>query len=111
GETLEVLADDFGQQKGRNRGKEKCNENQREWMRECIAVSTFATRKCAEEFRDPVAEINWQTENGAELDHDGVHLPEAVGKIDAEEGFANPQMGGRADRQKFGKTLDNAQQH
>jgi hypothetical protein len=38
--------------------------------------------------------INWQSENGAQLYHDRVHLPEAIVQIDVEERFANAQMRG-----------------
>ena len=107
-ETLEVLADDLGKKKCRNGSEQKCNENESEWMRKNRAISAFATRKCTQEFGNARTKINRQAEDGPELNHNGVHLPEAVGKINAKEGLTDPQMGGRADGQKFGKALDSA---
>ena len=66
--------------------------------------------KRRQEFSDAVAEINWQTKNGTELDHDGVHLPIAVGEADMEQSFSDAQMRSGTNRQKFRKAFDNSEQ-
>ena len=47
-------------------------------MSQEIAVAAFAFWKRAEEFQDPIPKVNRQRKNRAELNHNRVHLPEAV---------------------------------
>jgi hypothetical protein len=78
-------------------------------MREDGAVASFTARKRREKFRDALPEIDWEAEDGAELNDDCVHLPVAVAKIDVEQGFGDAEMGGGTDRYEFGKAFDDAE--
>src|SRR5206468_251816 len=44
----------------------------------------------------------------AELDHDGIHLPVAVGEADVQQRLRQAQVCGRTDGQEFGEAFDNA---
>ena len=70
-------------------------------MRQKIAIAAFAFWKRAEKFQDPIPKINRQCQDRAQLNHDRVHLPEAVVQIEIEERFNDSQMPGRTHRQKF----------
>ena len=78
-------------------------------MSENGAVATLAARKRGKKLRDASAEIDGQTENRAELDDDGVHLPVAAGQRDMEQGFGDAQVRGGADGQEFRETFDDSQ--
>ena len=71
-------------------------------MSEKVAITALSARKGGQKFKDSVPEINRQRQDSAELNHDRVHLPEAVVEIEAEHGFHDAKMSGRADGQKFG---------
>ena len=75
-----------------------------------IAIAAFAFRKCADELHDPLPKIDRQRQNGAELNHDGVHFPKTILKIDAEQRFDDAQMRSRAHGQEFGGSFDNPKQ-
>ena len=79
-------------------------------MGEDGAIATFAARKRGQKLEDSVPKINRQRQDRAELNHDRVHLPEAVVEIEAEHGFHDAKMSGRADRQKFGQSLNQSEQ-
>jgi hypothetical protein len=53
--------------------------------------------------------INRQREDRTELNHDRVHLPEAIVKIDVQQRLADAQMRGGAYREKFGQSFDDAE--
>ena len=71
-------------------------------MGEKVAVPAFSRWKGGEKFQDSIPEINRQRENRSQLNHNRVHFPEAVVQIEMQQCFDDPQMRGRADRQKFG---------
>src|SRR6266853_4505617 len=103
-----MLADDFGQQKSRACRTDKRNHHQRERMRERGAVLALAARKGGEEAGNARAEVDRQAEDRAQLDYDGIHLPEAVAQVDSQQRLGTPQAGGGTDRQKFSKTFNYA---
>ena len=72
-------------------------------MGENGAIPIFALRKSGEKFCDPVAEVHRQTQNGAQLNHDGVHLPIAVGQAEVENRLGDTQVRGRTDWKKLRK--------
>src|SRR5689334_17050710 len=83
-ETLEVFPNLLGQCPGRHRRHYKRDQRQTQWMGEDRAIAAFTRRKSADELRDAVTKIDWQRENRAELNHDRVHFPKAVLKIDVQ---------------------------
>src|SRR5689334_10614691 len=80
-------------------------------MRERGAVLALTARKRGEEPANARAKINRQAEDGAQLDHDGVHLPERIVQREAEELFRDAQVRRGADRQKFREAFNNAQKN
>src|SRR2546423_1853415 len=58
-------------------------------MGENSAISALAPWKRAQEFQDATPKINWQRQDGAELNDDCVHLPESIMKIDHGKGRFN----------------------
>src|SRR5437764_10058430 len=75
-----------------------------------IAIAPFAFWKCAKKFQDSFPKINRQRQDRAELDHNRVHLPEAVVQIQLEERFDDAEMSSRAHWQELGQTFDNPKQ-
>src|SRR5438105_13960960 len=75
-------------------------------MRQKIAVAPLAFWKSAEKFQDPFPEINWQRQDRAQLNHDRVHLPEAVAQIEMEQCLDDAEMSGRAHRQTLRQAFD-----
>ena len=73
-------------------------------------VAALTGGESAEKFEDAIPKINRQRQDRAELDHDRVHLPEAVVQVELEERFDDPEMSGRAHRQKFRQAFDNTEQ-
>ena len=108
--VFQVLADDLGQQKCRERGADEGNDGQRERMSEHRAITAFALREVAHELNNARPEVNGQAKNRAQLDDDGEHLPVAVGQVEAEKRLANSQVRRRADGKKFSQAFNDAQQ-
>jgi hypothetical protein len=77
-------------------------------VREDGAIPALSTRKSTNELHDLLPKINWQSENGAQLDHDRVHLPEAIMQIDVEKRFANAQMRRRAHRKELCQSFNDS---
>src|SRR3954468_24107905 len=78
-------------------------------MRQSRPVAIFAVGKGTQKLCNPRSEINWQAQNRAELDHDGVHLPISITQADVKQGLGNPQVRRGTDRQKFRQTFNNSQ--
>src|SRR5437660_3779976 len=78
-------------------------------MGKCSAIAILALRKCAQKFRDSGAKINWQTQDRAQLDHDGVHLPVAIRQAHVKQRFGNPQVSRGTDRQELREPFNNAE--
>ena len=64
-------------------------------------------RQADQHFPKPTEEKHHDGQNGSELDHHVEHLAEVV--LKAEQLAGKDQMAGRGDRQKFGETLDGAE--
>src|SRR5438477_12068920 len=109
-EVFQMLANEFGQQPGRNGGDDKGDERKGEWVSGGIAVPALAARKGCKEFGDARAKVNRQAENRAKLDDDGVHLPIAAAEINPEQGLADAKVRGGADGKKFGEAFDDSEQ-
>src|SRR5690606_25851574 len=62
----------------------------------------------ADEIEDAAAEIDRQAEHRAELDDDGVGLPEAVVEVDSHPVLGQAQVGGGTDREELGQAFNNA---
>ena len=92
-----------------NRRHHESDHRQTERMRENGPVAAFPGRKGANKLQNPVPEINRKGQDSAELDDDRVHLPKAVVQIETEYGFNNPEVRGRANRQKFRQPLDDSE--
>jgi hypothetical protein len=60
-------------------------------IRRC-AIAAFAARERGKKACDACTKVNGQAENRAQLDHDGVHLPEAVAQVNAQQGLGNSEM-------------------
>jgi len=66
-------------------------------MREDGAITARTTWERREQFQQAVAEVYRQTQNSAELDDDGKHLPVAVAEANMQQRFRDAQVGGGAD--------------
>jgi hypothetical protein len=76
-ERLEVLADRLGQQKGGRAVTTKATMVRLNgWVRTVRSPARLG--EAGPERGEARAEIDGQAQDGAELDHDGVHLPVAV---------------------------------
>src|SRR5579864_6012899 len=73
------------------------------------AVTALTAREGRKEFGDTAPEINRQAQDRAQLNHDGIHLPVAIGEADVQQRFREAQMRGGTDRQKFGQAFDNTE--
>ncbi len=109
-QALQVLADLLFQQPRRDRGDDKRDERQAQWMGEDVRSPRCPLGKGGKKFRDGSSKINRQRQNRAELNHDRVHFPKTVAQIEMEERFDDPQMGRRADREEFSQTFDDPEQ-
>src|ERR1700730_12682759 len=105
-----MLADYLGEQEGRYRDADEGDERERERMIQRGAIARLTFGEGADEFEDAPDEEEEERENGAKLDDDGVHLPVRIAEVDVEQRFRDPQVGGRADGQKFRQSLDDAEQ-
>src|SRR5262245_34309571 len=103
---FQILADDFRKRPRWDCSHDKCNEREGQWMRKNGAISEFTLGKRTNKLYNPTPKINRQRQNGSELDHDCIHLPEAVLQIDVQQSFADAQMRGRTHREKFGQSFD-----
>ena len=77
-------------------------------MRERGAVLALAARKRGDKPGNARAEIYRQAEDCAQLDHDGIHLPERIVEMDVQQRFCNAQVRRGTYRQKLCKTFNNA---
>ena len=107
---FEVVADLFFQEPRRDRRNDESNQGQTQGVGQNRAVAPLSARKGGEKCDDAIAEVDRQRQNRSELDHDRIHFPEAVLKIESEERFNNPQMRGGADRKEFRQAFDDAEQ-
>ncbi len=89
-----MLTDQLDQQQRRNCGADKGHHGQRERVGEDGTVTIFSLGKGAEKLQNPPGEQQHQGENGAQLDHDGVHLPVRAGQVDVEQRLHQPQVRG-----------------
>ena len=78
-------------------------------MREDGAIAAFALGKRANKLHDATPKINRQSENSSELDHNRVHFPEPIMKIDSQQRFADAQMRGGTYREKLGQSFDDSE--
>lgn len=88
-----MFADDLGQQQRWNGCANKRNHYQSQRVCERRAVLSFAMRKSRKESANARPEVNRQAENGPQLNHNGVHLPEWIIELNVEQRFTDPQMG------------------
>ena len=93
-QALKMFANNLRQKKRWNCGNDKGDDRKTERMCQHSAVSAFALRKRAEKLPDSPSEVNGQTQNCAQLDDDGVHLPVSVAETDVEKPFSDTQMRG-----------------
>ena len=93
-QALKMFANNLRQKKRWNCGNDKGDDRKTERMCQHSAVSAFALRKRAEKLPDSPSEVNGQTQNCAQLDDDGVHLPVAIAQAYMEERFRDAQMRG-----------------
>ena len=96
-----MLADHLGQQECRDSGDDESHDSQSQRMRDRCAVAMHATGKAPDKRVDPRAEVHRKAKNGAQLDHDSVHLPIAIGKIDVHQRLSDAQVRCRANGKKL----------
>jgi hypothetical protein len=75
-------------------------------MIEPVPIAANAERKSRQEFADPLAEIEREAKDRAELDYYRKHLPVTVRKIDAQQRFGNAQMGSGTGGKEFSHSFD-----
>ena len=83
-------------------GADKGNERQSERVIPNRFVAARTVRERRDEIDDTLAKVDRQTQDGAELDDDGEHLPIAVAEVHAEQCFGDAQVRGGTDGKKFG---------
>ena len=81
-EAFEILTNLFLKKKRWHRRDHERNQRQAERVGQDRAIATFASRKSGKELHNPSSKINRQGQNRAELNNDGVHLPETVAQIE-----------------------------
>jgi len=82
----------MGQQKSRAGGDDEGDHDERQRMRQVIAVMILALGKSGEELGDMLAEINRENQDRAQLDHDGIHLPVSAREWHVHEFFRQAQV-------------------
>jgi len=108
-EAFEVLADHLLKHECGDGCAAEGDEGEGDGVGEDGFVAQFAARESADELGDALAEVDREAEHRAELDDDGVHLPEAIIEIDTRSGFDNAEVGGGTDREEFGQAFDDAE--
>src|SRR5260370_42606980 len=78
-------------------------------MRKGRSVATLAARKSRNKLRNAATEIYRQAGDRAQLNDNGIHLPGAIRQADMQQRFRQPEMRGRADRQKLRQAFHDAQ--
>ena len=73
-------------------------------------VTTLAAGKSTHKLPQALAKIYGQTENRAQLDDDGVHLPVPVAQVQPEQRLRYSQMRGGADGKEFCEAFNDAEQ-
>ncbi len=111
GNAFQVLADGLGQQERGDCSHDKGDEHKAERMSQDRTIALFASRKGGKKLRDAAAKIHRQTQNRAQFNDDGIHLPIAVRQADMKQGLGDSQVGRGAYRQKFGEAFDDAQNY
>jgi hypothetical protein len=76
-----------------------------------VVLAVFAAGEGTDKFDDAAGKEQSESEDGAELDDDGVHLPVRVVEADIEEGFADAQVSGGTNGEKLGKALDDPEKY
>src|SRR5271166_2491036 len=74
------------------------------------SISSLSPWKVTNEFNNPAPEVKRQTENRAQLNNDGEHLPEGVIQMQTQSLLGDTQMRRRTDGKKFGETFNDAKQ-
>src|SRR4051812_40004443 len=80
-------------------------------MCQSTAVATFSAGESAEELDDALAKVDRQAQDGAQLNHNRVHLPVAAIERHVQERFCDAQVRRRADRQELGESFNNSQKY
>jgi len=110
-EALKMRTDDIGEQERWDRGADKSREGEGEGMVPDGVLAVFTAGKGADKFDDAAGKEQGESEDGAELDDDGVHLPVGIVEADLEERFADAQMGCGTDGEEFGEALDDPEKY
>src|SRR5579884_130302 len=76
-----------------------------------IAVAVCASGKGGDKLQNAIPKIHWQCQDRAQLDHNGVHLPEPVVQIDPQQRFADAQMRSGAHGKEFGQSFHDAEEN
>jgi hypothetical protein len=72
-------------------------------------VATRAAWKRFQPDQNTFTEENRQTEDWANLNDDGEHLPKSIGQVRSKQGLSNPKMSGGTNRQEFGYAFNDSQ--
>ena len=80
-------------------------------MRQDGTITAFASGESEDKLRNAFPKIDWQRQNGPELDNDRVHFPEPIMKIDPQQRLTDAQMRGRAYRKKFRQSFYDSEKH
>src|SRR5690349_10275374 len=96
-----MLADHLSQQEYRDSSDDESYDGQSQWVCDRCAIAMYAAGKAPEKRADPRAEVHRKAKNGAQLDHDSVHLPIAIGKMDVHQRLGDAQVRRGANRQKL----------
>jgi hypothetical protein len=102
-------ADYLCQKERRDRRYHESDQRQAQRMVQDGALASFAPGKCGDKLRNARVEIHRQAKNGAQLNHDRIHLPVSAGKADMEQRFSDSQMCSGAYRYKFRQSLHDSQ--
>ena len=110
GQALQIFADHPGEQNRGNRGHHKGQHRQAERMGQDGAVAALSSGEGGKKLGDASAKVDRHAENRAQLNHDGVHLPVAVGQANVQQRLRDAQVRRGADGQKLSQALDDSQQ-
>src|SRR3954452_10592939 len=78
-------------------------------MRQDSPVAPLPPGKGPQKIQDPVPEVHRQRQDRAELNDDGIHLPERIAQGQMKQRFDDAQMRGGTDRQELSYAFNDAE--
>src|ERR1051325_7143523 len=75
-----------------------------------VTVTSFALWECRNELSNGSSEVDREGKDRTKLNHDRVHFPKTIVQIDLQKCFGDAQMRGRANREEFSQSFNDAEE-